>query len=49
MCSSQNARCRPQPTAIALTDIAEAFSDRAATDYGIDGHTAVGSALGLDV
>jgi hypothetical protein len=36
-CSSQNAPCRPQPTAIAVTGSAETFSDRAATSYGSEG------------
>jgi hypothetical protein len=37
-CSSQNALCRPSPTAITFTGSAKTFSDHAATDYGIDDH-----------
>jgi len=36
-CSSQNAPCRPLPTAITFTGSAKTFSDRAATDYGSEG------------
>jgi hypothetical protein len=36
-CSSQNASCRPQPTAITFPGSAQTFSDRAATDYGSEG------------
>jgi hypothetical protein len=37
-CSSQNALCRPHPTAITLTGSRKTFSDRAATSYGSDDH-----------
>jgi hypothetical protein len=48
-CSSQNAPCRPQPTARALTGSPKTFSDRAATDYGIDDHSASGSGCATSV
>jgi Domain of unknown function (DUF4386) len=35
--SSQNAPCRPQPTAITFTGSGKTFSDRVATSYGSDG------------
>ena len=36
-CSSQNAPCRPQPTARALTGSPKTFSDPAAAVYGSEG------------
>jgi hypothetical protein len=35
-CSSHNASCRSQPTAITLIGSAKTFSDRAATSYGLE-------------
>ena len=44
-CSSQNASCRPLPTAITFTGSARTFSDRVATSYGLEGW--VGGLVGL--
>src|SRR5690348_14474538 len=41
-CSSQNAPCRPQPTARTFTGSAKTFCDRVATSYGLEGPLVTG-------